>query len=724
MSRHIKPTHFVCLLSSLVLFGAVQSFAVGTAADEFLNLFPDPTVAAVGGGAFAQASDMPGTALNNPASLSGITRPRLSLNYIALPGDISYNSFSLALPTAYGCLGASVLYADYGFVKGYDNNGNSISDQYSSDVGAVLSYAMPLQRSIPVHREYGAIGANLKFLHGMLSQYSAEAVALDVGGIFRVPFVDGVTAGVTYRNLGSSVKYNTRSYDLPASLDFGLRFAFPELWDLALLGDCSMPVKGRTIYSTGISISPVYFMVLRAGWRQQTGLPEGANFLSEGFTGGIGLRFGGLMLDYAFTPANYFSPTHYLGVNLAVGSILKLDTASDYYLNEHFYQACAAYSKKDYISARKQFEDILSIYPDHRPSQKYLEKIMAAIDEQEQQQEQRVTRWLKKAESAMLKKDYITAGKFYNQVLAVDPENSTALGGREDISQLVAAVRQEKIRQKNMALINRLWNSAVNHYVKGDFVKAKEEFSEILNIDPDHQEAKKYIVEIDNQLTKVATSRINELYAQGTEFYRQGNYREAMKYFEAVVIAAPHRLDAQDFVQKCQENMDNLAEKTKTERLRKDQERMRDEMSSVYDRALRYYEKGHYEAALEDFQKSEEIAGKYEFKEYLDDTRRYLELIKSSLSDKYYKIGFDNFRQNKFEPAVEAYRRALQYNPDNTSAKVELGRIAGDVAQRYFEEGMTYYSRNDREKAREMFKKSLYYEPDKVESQRALERMK
>jgi len=128
--------------------------------------------------------------------------------------------------------------------------------------------------------------------------------------------------------------------------------------------------------------------------------------------------------------------------------------------------------------------------------------------------------------------------------------------------------------------------------------------------------------------------------------------------------------------------------------------------------------------ALEWFEKTGVIASKYEFKQYIEDTTRYVSLIKFSLSEQYYKSGYELFQKNKFEDSVLEYRKALQYNPENVSAKVELERLSENLSQRYYELGMNYYTRGDTEKAKDTFKKSLSYKSNKEESIRALERIR
>ena len=135
-------------------------------------------------------------------------------------------------------------------------------------------------------------------------------------------------------------------------------------------------------------------------------------------------------------------------------------------------------------------------------------------------------------------------------------------------------------------------------------------------------------------------------------------------------------------------------------------------------------EKGKLEQAVKHFEKAKAIAEKYEFEEYYKNARNYISKISANLSERFYKQGFAAFRKNDFEGAASLYKKALEYNPGNTSAKFELNRVADQVAQSFYEKGMTAYSKNEMEKAREYFRKALYYRPNKIEAQRALDRVR
>ena len=697
----------------LMFFVARFSYA----AADMTTLEPDPQAAAMGGGLVAQQSSLPYAAFNNPASLVGVYRPYLSVSNVGLPFDAQYNVASFALPTPHGTIGASLMALGYGSFKGLDNNFNPVTVGDTGESGFMLSYALPLYSEVPVRKDYGSIGVNFKFLQSTLSQYTSQALAIDAGAIYNLPFTNGLSAGIVYKNLGSSMKFVTTDASLPKTLNLGLAYNNEDLHDVTFTVDYEMPDGQNNAISAGVAVSPVYFMSLRAGWKNtQDSLANGARF-------GFGFNFGSFNLNYAYTPYDYFGNINTVSLGVALGNFVSVEKASDYYLDKHFRGAVGLYYRGDYIAARREFEDILSAYPDHAPSHKYLEKIIAALEEKDRIQEQQNDKLLQKAQAAYENKNYIDASKLYNKVLYSDPYNSEAKEGLDKVRKGVSDIKQEETVKKNLDLIKATWRQASQLYRKGDLVRAKEEFNNILAIDPENQDAKKRVLEINEQLSRIAAGQANELYSKGLELYRKGQYAESIKYFEAVSLAAPNRLDAQDMIKRAQQNMSDIDAKSKAEKLAVEQEKMKGEMARVFDDALRAYEKGNMEDALEKFRKSEQLAVSYEFEEYIQDTRTYLTVINQALTEKHYNIGQDYLKENRLETAVAEFRKALDYNPENSEAKTDLGRLSKELAQKYYEQGMAYFARSDMNKAKEMFRKSLFYEPDKIESKRALERI-
>ncbi|MBN1622160.1 MAG: PorV/PorQ family protein [Endomicrobiales bacterium] len=702
----------------IYLYPNANAAASGVTAAEFLKINPDPSTVAMGEGAVGLVNDSPSIAYNNPAGLIGVTRPRVSLSYVLFLEGLRYHYTSFAIPFSYGTIGTSIYYLTYGEFEGKDADFNPIANPTCNDMAFQLTYAIPIRTSVPIKKDHGSVGLNLKFIRSKLADYSAEAIAIDLGGIYHLPFVEGLSMGMAYKNLGSGLKFVKETGQLPTTLSLGFNYKNPEMKNLETVLDINSPSKGPSSYSVGFEFSPMYLIKLRAGWKQME------NAVTAGIRAGLGINYKDFKFDYAFSPVEYFSPVHHISITLSVGKIFNSLEAYDYYLQEHFKIGVDFYNEGDYIRAREKFKEILESYPDHDASKKYILRIDSNIEREKQKREEKVDKILRKADSAYARKDYISAKKYYAYIIKSDPSHLQAKEGLQNVQNMLKEVLLEKVRIQNSEKIKKIWKIAMEYYRRGELVNAKEKLEEILRIDAEHIESKKLIVAVDNKLKKAAAAETNKMYTQAIELYKEEKYELAMKYFEAVLLAAPHRIDAMDFAERCKEKVREREEQERKSKLAQQQESMKSDLLGDYNKALRYYEKGKFPQALHYFIKSKKTAKKYEFSDYLTDINSYISMSKIALAEQYYKEGFACYQKNRFEEAAEKYGQALRYDPENASAKVEYKRLSDELSKRYYEKGMTYFTEGDLEKAKEYFKKSLSYNPKMKESQRALERIR
>jgi tetratricopeptide (TPR) repeat protein len=330
---------------------------------------------------------------------------------------------------------------------------------------------------------------------------------------------------------------------------------------------------------------------------------------------------------------------------------------------------------------------------------------------------------MQKAAKALNKGDAAKASKFFRLVLDIDPENSFAKDGLNNIDEYTRLASLERERMKNRERIEYLWERSEKFYREGEFARAKETLGFILEVDPENRSAKDAVVNIDNQLSKISADKVADMFGKAMDLYNQGKFQEAIVYFEAVIIAAPHRRDAQDFIAKSEKQIKTLEEEARLEKIRASQDKVRSELYRTFESGLKYYEKNNLSEALKYFRRAKDISDKYEFDEYSSNSESYITKISYELSEIHYKRGFEFIRNNKFEAAAREYKTALNYNPQNTSAAFEYERVGKELANQYYEEGMSYYSRSDFEKARSSLMKALSYDPKKTEAKRALEKL-
>ena len=708
-----KITAFV-LAVSFVLLPFQNLYATG----KVFMLNPDPVTSAMGDSGVALMSSY-GTGANiNPASTVGVYRTVATLAVSNITGNIQYDYGRIAFLSSIGVFSASVMYVDYETGDYFDNLGRDISLGPSYDIAAILNYSLPLKRFLPTFIDYGGIGANLKFIRSSLADYISESFAFDIGGLVAIPTLKHLSFGFALKNFGTNQKYVKETFNLPRMLTLGLGFSYEDFYNLKIALDFNDMQEYEDFTSIGLSFNPVYFLAFRFG------LKLGGDSIFNNFRTGVGVQFKGVNFDYAFIPTSDLNATHQFSLSAAFGNFSDQKRAYEYYLNNHFREAEASFYAKDFVKAREQFDDILAVYPDHTPSQEYLRKTIDELSKIDDYNLDKVNKYMRKAEKALAKNNIVTADKYYRKALDLDPTNKTAKYGIEKGEVATHNVKVEQARAENSERIEHLWSRYEKFYKKGDLVRARDSLKYLLDIDSENGLANEKIVELDNQLAKVASDKATELYNEGLKYYKAGNYDEAIKYFEAVAVAAPHRLDIQDLISKAQKNVQEIAEAERLSALEQEQNKVRDQLYAAYDAGLKYYQKGKLEQAIPEFKKASAIAEKYEFEEYYKNSKNYISRISANLSEKYYKKGFAAFRKNDFEGAASLYKKSLEYNPGNTSAQFELERVADQVAQTFYEKGMAAYSKNEMEKAREYYRKALYYRPNKIEVQRALERIR
>jgi tetratricopeptide (TPR) repeat protein len=655
----------------------------------------------------------------NPASTVGVYRTVATLAVSNITGNIQYDYGSIAFLSSIGVFSAGVMYVDYQTGDYFDNLGDEVTSLGPTyDISAILTYSLPLKRFLPTFIDYGGFGASMKFIRSSLADYISEAVAFDFGGLFAIPMVKYLSFGFAFKNFGTNQKYVKENFNLPQMFTLGLGFTYEDFYNAKIALDFNNMKDYENFTSIGLSFNPVYFLAFRFG------LKIGGDSILNNTRFGVGLQFKGVNFDYAFIPTTDLNATHQFSLSAAFGHFSDQKRAYEYYLNNHFREAEASFYDKDFVKAREQFDDILAVYPDHIPSQEYLRKTIDELAKIDDYNLDKVNRYMKKADKALDKNDVVTADKYYRKALDLDPTNKSAKYGIEKGEVATHNVKVEQERAVNSERIEYLWSRYEKFYKKGDLVRARDSLKYLLDIDSENALANEKIVNIDNQLAKVASDKAGEIYNQGMKYYKDGEYDEAIKYFEAVIVAAPHRLDVQELIEKAQKNIQEIAEAERLSALEEEQNKVREQLYEAYNAGLKSYEKGKLEQAVKHFEKAKAIAEKYEFEEYYKNARNYISKISANLSERFYKQGFAAFRKNKFEEAASLYKKSLEYNPGNTSAKFELERVADQVAQSFYEKGMTAYSKNEMDKAREYFRKALYYRPNKTEAKRALDRVR
>ena len=285
------------LLPSVVLSGA----SGGQSGFDFLRIEQGAKSVAMGGAFTAQIADLYGLAYN-PASLVGVKDLESTFTYLNHFLDIKsgFIGFNKVMPNA-GHLGIGLFYMNYGEIRRTDIVGNDQGSFSPGDFVVNAAYANSLSSGL-------RYGVAIKYIQSKIDQYTSNAVALDVGAIYRVES-QALNIGVGISNLGTALTaFIDEREKLPTSFRLGVSKRLAHL-PLCLSLDVFRFLHEESDQFLGLywalggefTISQYFF--LRWGYNSR-GSEEKVGTDSDRFAGvslGFGIRFKNYRIDYGYS---------------------------------------------------------------------------------------------------------------------------------------------------------------------------------------------------------------------------------------------------------------------------------------------------------------------------------------------------------------------------------------------------------------------------------------
>jgi len=279
----------------LVAFLPASSAAQGTSGTQFLGVGVGARAAGMGG-AYASVAD-DGTALHwNPAGLTRVEGPVLTLSHVSWFSDASYQYASYAQPLGVdGFVGVAL---EQGSVS-WDNTGEGSFE--AGDFAGVVGYGRQLRPNL-------GVGGDIKFVSSSLGNDGASSYALDLGAVYRLS--DRARIGAAARNLGPGLAYLDETDPMPATMVLGGSYQVGGVLlsaDLEKVNDLAVTTR------VGAEYSPVPALALRGGW------VAGEETALSSVTGGIGVNWKERWaLDYAYRGSD-LGGTHQFALSAGFG---------------------------------------------------------------------------------------------------------------------------------------------------------------------------------------------------------------------------------------------------------------------------------------------------------------------------------------------------------------------------------------------------------------------
>jgi hypothetical protein len=242
----------------------------------------------------------------NVAGLANVRRSQIALMNNEWLLDLRQNFLSYAQPVGTKA-GAAVFvtFLDYGELVGRDDEGKKTGTfrPYDLTVGAGTGFRV---------NEDLAVGVLAKFLRQQIDEASSQGVAVDLGLRYDVP-ESPLSLGLAVQHLGPSLKFDAEGFSLPTTVRVGAAYRLVGDGTVFAL-DVTVPADNDLRLGVGIAQELLGTIILRGGYRYEWGGNDLGG--ASGVTAGFGVRFEGLLLDYAFVSYGDLGPTNRVSLSL------------------------------------------------------------------------------------------------------------------------------------------------------------------------------------------------------------------------------------------------------------------------------------------------------------------------------------------------------------------------------------------------------------------------
>jgi len=279
--------------------------AAGADAFDFLRL--DASARSVGmGGAYTALATDSNALLYNPAGLARVRASEATFMHNQYALGVGQQYIGVALKRG---LGFNFNYASLGDVPRttISNPGGAGSRLNVSDTALGAGYGRELTSDL-------AIGGGVKYISESLGDVTANGYAVDLGGLYRMAEVKGLTLGASLLNVGPAVKFAASSEKLPTTIRLGSAYAFKlPRNDVTLAFDLSKGLLDKVRMGLGAETLIDEQFAARFGFSTRSDAGLGLSF----GLGWVGKKLGA---DYAFVPMGDLGNAHRISFTLRWGN--------------------------------------------------------------------------------------------------------------------------------------------------------------------------------------------------------------------------------------------------------------------------------------------------------------------------------------------------------------------------------------------------------------------
>ena len=641
------------ILISLLLIGisAPANADIGQTSAPFLKLGIGARESAMGGAVVADSLNA-NALFWNPAGLATLKHTQITFNHSEHLLGTRYDGMAVAgnFKDLAG-IGAGVV----GFFFGDVDKRTGPSDEPLSSFGGYdlcFQLGAGKQLSSPF-----SVGLNGKLIHEKMDEYTSTAFGFDAG-VSYITGIKGLKLGAALQNIGTKASFKNEGFSLPGSIKAGLNYVVRED-KLVVASEMLKPFQEAAEFRLGGELRIADRVRLRTGYR--TGFSQSGGL--AGFVAGAGFNLDYISIDYAVDPYGPLGLTHKISVSYSFGKSKRptpeipaeLSRKARMTATSFHNSALSCYAKGQIEEAIKAWDLALVWDPSLTEARTMLQKA------KEEKKEQKIQAHLETGNSHMDEGNFVDALYEFSMVLDVDPGNTLAERMVERASTFITELELGR-RMKgdtNLDEVTKYYNSAVSLYAEKKYTSAISEWKKVLELNPDHENARDQIAKAKRRLKK----ETDELLKSASDLVDQKRLLAALGKVEAVLKRNPEDPEA---TQKMQEIKKGMRQAAQT----------------------------HLQKGIDQFNRNELTLAEGHLRKALKlapdnlTARKYLDRIlasgkpatKEEIADLYFK-GIAAYTNDDFETAMFYWEKVLQFNPEHENAKRNIERARAKLSR-------------------------------------------
>ena len=354
------------------------------------------------------------------------------------------------------------------------------------------------------------------------------------------------------------------------------------------------------------------------------------------------------------------------------------------------------YKQGKYSEAIDQFENAIAVGYQIEASQKYIdsikEKLLEIEKKKNEERVEKIAKYLKEGIKLYNLNKFREALKVLNDGLKLDPDNTQIKEYIVIVS--IALKRQEEKRVSKTSLfyplVENLKRLAKNAYEKGNYTDAIKYYEEILLIFPFNEYAKVNLTKVLKKTDpKLASDILNNMIKEAEDLLVKGKKRESMEKLETVLDVDPNNKKAGLLYRKLKSEME-ASKKIVTQD-------MINRAKQLYNQGVEFYKKEDLKDAISkwkeaisiypDFVEARISLAKAETKlrnlKLIEAGKEQVENESISIAIKrHYIDGLNYYMSGLYKEAISEWKELLKLNPEDESFKERIYQNIKKAEQR------------------------------------------